>query len=143
VESGAFTVTSTIGSAQTDTSTTEVSGTTASASSTAAIKGPCPRFGSLLAIKQSNLFLYGGTVEDGNVTYTLRDFYSIGNYTTSLTSCTRVSFKRHFSLDLHKWDEWEVLIEPDQSMEWIETDSSTGGDSDDETDEEESEMEED
>ena len=49
---------------------------------------------------------------------------------------------KHFTLltiDLHKLDEWQTLVEPD-NMEWFETDSED--DDDDEDDEEDDEEEE-
>lgn len=42
------------------------------------INVPSPRFGSVMAVKQGILYLFGGMVEDGDVTYTLKDFYCLG-----------------------------------------------------------------
>jgi len=80
VESGAFTVTSTVGGA----SSSELdggdikAGSQCGSSSKAIVPGPFPRFGSLMTVKQGILYLFGGTIEDGDVTYTLKDLYSIG-----------------------------------------------------------------
>ena len=46
---------------------------------------------------------------------------------------------KHFTLlttDLHKLDEWQTLVEPD-NMEWFETDSEDDDEDDEEDDEEE------
>ncbi len=78
MEEGAFTVTSTVN--LDDDASTSASGTasaTASSDSRAPFAPP-PRFGAGLAVKQGKLYAYGGMVEDGDVTYTLKDFYSIG-----------------------------------------------------------------
>ena len=68
--------------------------------------------------KSGQLFLFGGMVEDGDKQITLNDFYC---------------------LDLHKLDEWQTLVEPD-NMEWFETDSEEDDDDEDEDDEEEGDM---
>ena len=46
-------------------------------------------------------------------------------------------FRNPLNADLHKLDEWQTLVEPD-NMEWFETDSEEDDD-DDEDDEEEEE----
>ena len=49
-----------------------------------------------------------------------------------------------FFLDVHKFDEWKVLIESDlKSMEWMETDSESESDDEDDEEEDEEEMDED
>lgn len=40
---------------------------------------PSPRINPGLAVKQNTLYLYGGMFEDGDRTYTLNDFYSLGD----------------------------------------------------------------
>ena len=54
--------------------------------------GPCPRSNAMLAVKHGHLYLYGGMFEAGNRQVTLSDLYC---------------------LDLHKMDEWTVLVEAD------------------------------
>ena len=53
---------------------------------------PSPRMNALMVVKNNQLFLYGGIYEDGDKQYTLSDFYS---------------------LDLHKLDEWHIIIKND------------------------------
>ncbi|XP_053740902.1 kelch domain-containing protein 4 isoform X1 [Synchiropus splendidus] len=61
---------------------------------------PCPRSSALAAVRLGRLFLYGGMFEVGSRQFTLNDFYS---------------------LDLHKLDQWEVLVEMDpKTQEWLE-----------------------
>lgn len=48
----------------------------------------------MATMRQGKLFLYGGMFEVGNRQFTLNDFYC---------------------LDLHKMDQWEVLVEMDPS----------------------------
>lgn len=55
---------------------------------------PHPRMGPLMAVKNGVLFLYGGMFEGGDKQFTFKDFYS---------------------LDLNKMEEWNVLIENDES----------------------------
>lgn len=64
---------------------------------------PSCRFGSLMAVKDSNLYLYGGMCEIGDKLLTYADFYS---------------------LDVHKLDEWNILIPPDEKMQVCFTNSS-------------------
>ncbi|KAM9854661.1 kelch domain-containing protein 4 [Aulostomus maculatus] len=76
---------------------------------------PCPRSSAMATVRQGKLFLYGGMFEVGNRQFTLNDFYS---------------------LDLHKMDRWEVLVEMDpKTQEWLE--ESESEDDDDEEEEEE------
>ncbi|XP_066505188.1 kelch domain-containing protein 4 isoform X2 [Hoplias malabaricus] len=73
---------------------------------------PCPRSNSMAAVKHGKLFLYGGMFEVGDRQFTLSDFYV---------------------LDLHKMEQWEVLVEMDpKTQEWLEE-----SESEDEGDEEE------
>lgn len=74
---------------------------------------PCPRMSCGLVVKHGVLYMFGGMREDGDRRYTYNDFYS---------------------LDLHKLDEWKVLIPNDQdSEEWLGSDSE-GDSSGDESD---------
>ncbi|XP_061533491.1 kelch domain-containing protein 4 isoform X2 [Phycodurus eques] len=57
-----------------------------------AIVEPCPRSSAMATVRQGKLFLYGGMFEVGSRQFTLNDFYC---------------------LDLHKMDQWEVLVEMD------------------------------
>ena len=77
VEEGAFTITSTVGSEETDGATASGSKSASSSSSKAAFR-PSPRFSAGMTFKQGLLYLFGGTFEDGEVTYTLKDFYCLG-----------------------------------------------------------------
>ena len=44
------------------------------------LKGPSPRFGAQMAIKQGILYLFGGLVEDSNDRqFTHKDLYALGN----------------------------------------------------------------
>ena len=52
---------------------------------------PCPRMNAALAVKNGQLFLYGGAYEDGDRQVTLADFYS---------------------LDLHRLDDWRTIVAP-------------------------------
>ncbi len=63
-----------------------------SASASLAAFVPHPRMNTLLAVKHGVLYMYGGIYEAGDKQITLSDMYS---------------------LDLHKLDEWNVLIESD------------------------------
>lgn len=55
---------------------------------------PCPRSNAMATTSQGKLFLYGGMFEVGDRQFTLNDLYC---------------------LDLHKMDQWEVLVEMDPS----------------------------
>ncbi|XP_075228969.1 kelch domain-containing protein 4 [Lycorma delicatula] len=75
---------------------------------------PCPRINSGMAIKHGVIYLFGGIYEEGDKQYTLADFYS---------------------LDIHKLDEWQIIIPPDNKHEWLESSSeSDSEDSDDDDD---------
>lgn len=58
---------------------------------------PCPRSNAMLAVKHGVLYVYGGMFEVGDRQFTLSDLYSI---------------------DLHKMEEWKVLVEMDPSKLW-------------------------
>lgn len=77
VEEGAFTITSTIGIQEAQGSSAGP-GTSSGSENVSKAFVPPPRFGSGLAVKQGDLFMYGGVVEDGDKQYTLKDFYSLG-----------------------------------------------------------------
>ncbi|KAJ1525351.1 hypothetical protein ONE63_010168 [Megalurothrips usitatus] len=70
---------------------------------------PSPRMSCGLVVKHGVLYLFGGMKEDGDRQFTFNDFYS---------------------LDLHKLDEWKVLIPNDQNEEWLASSDSEGEDSD-------------
>ncbi|XP_028931232.1 kelch domain-containing protein 4 isoform X1 [Ornithorhynchus anatinus] len=92
---------------------------------------PCPRSNAMLAVKHGLLYVYGGMFEAGDRQFTLNDFYCI---------------------DLHKLEEWKVLVEMDpKTQEWLEESDSEdgddgegaeGGDEDEDTEEESEEDEE-
>ncbi|XP_055002180.1 kelch domain-containing protein 4 [Sorex araneus] len=76
--------------------------------------GPCARSNAMMAVKHGRLYLYGGMFEAGDRQVTLGDMYS---------------------LDLHKMEEWTVLVEADpDTQEWQGTDSE--GDSEEAEDDE-------
>ncbi|XP_063801734.1 kelch domain-containing protein 4 isoform X2 [Pseudophryne corroboree] len=65
---------------------------------------PCPRSNSMIAAKQGILYVYGGMFEVGDRQFTLNDLYS---------------------LDLHKMEEWKVLVEMDpKTQEWLDESDS-------------------
>nr|XP_033797185.1 kelch domain-containing protein 4 [Geotrypetes seraphini] len=70
---------------------------------------PHPRSNAMLAVKHGLLYVYGGMFEVGDRQVTLNDLYCI---------------------DLHKMDEWKVLVEMDpKTQEWLEeSDSEEEGD---------------
>ncbi|KAK7891963.1 hypothetical protein WMY93_023926 [Mugilogobius chulae] len=83
------------------------------ASASAPMIEPCARSSALATVRQGKLFLYGGMFEVGDRQFTLNDMYC---------------------LDLHKMDQWEVLVEMDpKTQEWLEESES-------EDDEEEEEV---
>ncbi|KAE8608838.1 hypothetical protein XENTR_v10011625 [Xenopus tropicalis] len=94
---------------------------------------PCPRSNTMIAAKQGVLYAYGGMFEVGDRQFTLNDLYS---------------------LDLHKMEEWKVLVEMDpKTQEWLdESDSedeeedaegAEGGDEEEEEDEDSEDSDED
>ncbi|NXF99893.1 KLDC4 protein, partial [Sakesphorus luctuosus] len=92
---------------------------------------PCPRSNAMVAVKHGVLFVYGGMFEVGDRQVTLSDLHSI---------------------DLHRMDEWKVLLEMDpKTQEWLEESESDeeddvegaeGGEEEEESSEEESEEDE-
>ncbi|OXB78415.1 UNVERIFIED_CONTAM: hypothetical protein H355_009186 [Colinus virginianus] len=92
---------------------------------------PCPRSNAMLAVKHGVLYVYGGMFEVGDRQFTLSDLYSI---------------------DLHKMEEWKVLVEIDpKTQEWLEESESDeeeddvegaeGGEEEEESSEDDSEDE--
>ena len=79
VEDGAFTITSTIGLETDKSGETEAANLETKFSQLNIVKGPSPRFGAQLAMKQGTLYLFGGLVEDSNDRqFTHKDLYSLG-----------------------------------------------------------------
>ncbi|XP_070253866.1 kelch domain-containing protein 4 isoform X3 [Myotis yumanensis] len=69
---------------------------------------PRPRSNAMLAVKHGRLYLFGGMFEAGDRQVTLSDFYC---------------------LDLHKMDQWTVLVEADpETQEWLEETDSEDSD---------------
>ncbi|XP_036296397.1 kelch domain-containing protein 4 isoform X5 [Pipistrellus kuhlii] len=90
---------------------------------------PRPRSNAMLAVKHGRLYLYGGMFEAGDRQVTLSDFYC---------------------LDLHKKDQWMVLVEADpDTQEWLEetdsedSDAGEGAEGGEEDEEDEDSSEED
>lgn len=74
------------------------------ASASAPLIEPCARSSSLATVRQGKLFLFGGMFEVGDRQFTLNDMYC---------------------LDLHKMDQWDVLVEMDpKTQEWLEESES-------------------
>ncbi|NXS89184.1 KLDC4 protein, partial [Erpornis zantholeuca] len=94
---------------------------------------PCPRSNAMVAVKHGVLYVYGGMFEVGDRQVTLSDLHSI---------------------DLHRMDEWKVLLEMDpKTQEWLEESESDeeedddvegaeGGEEEEESSEEETDDEE-
>ena len=124
VESGAFTISSTIVGEDSRVNQNELSflgnlGASASSQETSKqLTVPSPRFNAGMTFKGGSLYLFGGLWESGEKDYTLKDFYS---------------------LDTKKLDTWNTIIEDDvRAMEWVQEEDD---DEDDEDEEEESGME--
>ncbi|KAM5138519.1 kelch domain-containing protein 4 [Mantella aurantiaca] len=67
---------------------------------------PCPRSNAMVAVRQGLLYVYGGMFEVGDRQFTLNDLYC---------------------LDLHKMEEWRVLVEMDpKTQEWLDESDSDG-----------------
>lgn len=114
VESGAFTVSSTVGELEKG----AVGGDTMDIMKAKDCFIPSPRFGSGMVYKGGSVYLFGGIIEAGEKDITLKDFYS---------------------LDTNKNDSWNVIIESDQVMEWL-GDSSDDDEDDEEDEDDESGM---
>uniref|UniRef100_A0A8P4GLI2 Kelch domain containing 4 n=1 Tax=Dicentrarchus labrax TaxID=13489 RepID=A0A8P4GLI2_DICLA len=85
-------------------------------SASAPLVEPCQRSSAMATVRQGKLFLYGGMFEVGDRQFTLNDFYC---------------------LDLHKMDQWEVLVEMDpKTQEWLEESESEDDDEEEEEEEE-------
>lgn len=85
---------------------------------------PAPRMNPGLCVCKGNLYLYGGLYEEDEKQHTLNDFYA---------------------LDLHKLDQWKVLIASQQKAhDWIDDSESSSSDeeysSNDDSDEDSSGM---
>lgn len=116
---------------------------------------PSPRMGAQMCVKHGLLYLFGGTVEDGDKQFTLNDIFSLGKrFSFVFCSIKIVTVKWPTFSDLHKLSEWDELVHDDQARyEWIDSDSdsdmgsdedgSSGSDDDDGVDEEEEAMDED
>ncbi|XP_074533808.1 kelch domain-containing protein 4 [Halichoeres trimaculatus] len=100
-------------------------------SASAPLVEPCPRSNAMATTSQGKLFLYGGMFEVGDRQFTLNDLYC---------------------LDLHKMDQWEVLVEMDpKTQEWLEEseseddemDEAKGAEGEEESEEDDEEDEED
>lgn len=76
-------------------------------SASAPMVEPCPRSSAMATVRQGKLYLYGGMFEVGDRQFTLSDFYC---------------------LDLHKMDQWEVLVEMDPSESASQKRHSTAAD---------------
>ncbi|XP_072452229.1 kelch domain-containing protein 4 [Chiloscyllium punctatum] len=96
------------------------------ASETGPIIEPCARSSAMVVIKNGLFYIYGGMFEVGDRQFTLNDLYCI---------------------DLHKMNEWKVLVETDpKSQDWLESDSedeeecegAAGGEDEEEEDDDES-----
>ena len=113
IESGNFTVSSTIGGASGENNDDEDSNIEGSKLKDCYI--PCGRYSSQMVFKGGNLYLFGGKVEAGEKDITLKDFYN---------------------LDTSKMDSWNIMIENDQ-MEWLgdaEDDEELSEDDEDDSD---------
>ncbi|XP_066413340.1 kelch domain-containing protein 4 isoform X3 [Molothrus aeneus] len=72
---------------------------------------PCPRSSAMVAVKHGVLYVYGGMFEVGDRQVTLSDLHSI---------------------DLHRMDQWKVLLEMDpKTQEWLEESESDEEEDDD------------
>ncbi|XP_034254187.1 kelch domain-containing protein 4 isoform X1 [Thrips palmi] len=101
-DDGVFTVTVGPALTQATSSDSQETGTVAN------IFVPSPRSSCGLVVKHGVLYLFGGMKEDGDRQFTYNDFYS---------------------LDLHKLNEWKIIIPNDQSSEeWFASDSEEGSD---------------
>jgi len=124
VEEGAFTITSTVGLESEDKNKDDNGALNLESkfSQMNLLKGPSPRFGAHLAFRQGTLYLFGGVVEDAND--------------------RQLTHKDLYALDIHKLDEWEVIIESDiKTMEWVDSESSGEDSEDDDDDDSDSEGE--
>ena len=115
VEEGAFTISSTVGIESKE--KPSESGSKAKAEDKVPDKGPSPRFGAQMTIRQGILYLFGGMVED--------------------SSDRQLTHKDLYSLDIHKCDEWEVLIQDDIKPLEESEDEDESEDDDEESEEDE------
>ena len=82
------------------------------------VTGPSPRMNAAGVICRNQLYVYGGSYEQGSRQYTLSDFYS---------------------LDLAKLDGWKTIIANMPSLQWFGSDSESESDSDDSEESDDSE----
>ncbi|CAG9811391.1 unnamed protein product [Chironomus riparius] len=73
------------------------------------VGGPSPRMNAAIAVVRHNLWIFGGSYEQGSRQYTLCDFYS---------------------LDVNKCDAWRTHIGNLPSLQWLGSDSEDSSDSD-------------
>lgn len=79
------------------------------------VGGPSPRMNAAIAVVRHNLWIFGGSYEQGSRQYTLCDFYS---------------------LDVNKCDAWRTYIGNLPSLQWLGSDSEDSSDSDESDDDE-------
>lgn len=84
------------------------------------VGGPSPRMNAAIVMVRHNLWIFGGSYEQGSRQYTLCDFYS---------------------LDVNKCESWRTLIGNLPSLQWLGSDSEDSSDSGEEDDESDSEEE--
>lgn len=136
VEDGAFTIVSTVGIEQpaSKSESKKDENLEDKFSQMNIFKGPSPRFGSQLAVKQGTLYLFGGMVEDSSDRQlTHKDLYSLGKTLISVPKELVVHIAFFNLSDIHKMDEWETIIESDiKTMEWVDSESSDMSDEDEE-----------
>ena len=77
------------------------------------VGGPSPRMNAAIAMVRHNLWIFGGSYEQGSRQYTLCDFYS---------------------LDINKCDSWKTHIGNLPSLQWLGSDSENSSESDDSED---------
>lgn len=82
------------------------------------VGGPSPRMNAAIAVVRHNLWIFGGSYEQGSRQYTLCDFYS---------------------LDINKCDAWKTHIGNLPSLQWLGSDSENSSESDDSDDSDDSE----
>jgi N-acetylneuraminic acid mutarotase len=90
--------------------------TAANSTSQLDVGGPSPRMNAAIAVVRHNLWIFGGSYEQGSRQYTLCDFYS---------------------LDVNKCDAWRTHIGNLPSLQWLGSDSEESSDSDDDDDDDE------
>lgn len=84
------------------------------------VGGPSSRMNAAIVLVRHNLYIFGGSYEQGSRQYTLCDFYSI---------------------DVNKCDAWKTYIGNLPSLQWFGSDSEDSSSSEDGSDDDESEEE--